>query len=113
MKSKQSRRTVPISRSQYAFAFGARTGVRRTLSPKHPLSSSHVAPPALWDLCPCGTRLSLGTKPCALGLCAFQIGTALQGGAAGTHESYCCTTLARRTIERGSNELCPKSGRRK
>ena len=39
MKSKHSRRTVPISRSQYAFAFGARTGVRNTLSPKEPLSS--------------------------------------------------------------------------
>jgi hypothetical protein len=40
MKSKHSRRTVPISRSQYAFAFGARTGVRRTLSPNELLSSS-------------------------------------------------------------------------
>jgi hypothetical protein len=40
MKSKHSRRTVPISRSQYAFAFGARTGVRNTLSPNELLSSS-------------------------------------------------------------------------
>ena len=30
MKSRHSRRTVPTSRSQYAFAFGARTGVRKT-----------------------------------------------------------------------------------
>jgi len=40
MKSRHSRRTVPTSRSQYAFAFGARTGVRKTLSPNELLSSS-------------------------------------------------------------------------
>ena len=34
MKSMHSRRSVPISRSQYAFAFGARTGVRKTFSSK-------------------------------------------------------------------------------
>ncbi len=40
MKSKHSRRTVPTSRSQFAFAFGARTGVRNTLSPNELLISS-------------------------------------------------------------------------
>ncbi len=40
MKYRHSRRSMPTGRSQYAFAFGACTGVRRTLSPKKPLSSS-------------------------------------------------------------------------
>src|SRR3977135_2462270 len=40
MKSRHLRRTVPTSRSQYAFAFGARTGVRNTRSPKEVWSSS-------------------------------------------------------------------------
>jgi hypothetical protein len=40
MKSRHSRRTVPTSRSQYAFVFGAGTGVRNTLSPNELFSSS-------------------------------------------------------------------------
>jgi len=40
MKSRHSRRTVPISRSQYAFACGDYGGVRTALSPNPCTSSS-------------------------------------------------------------------------
>ncbi len=40
MKSKHSRRIVPISLSQYALACGARTGVRKTFTPRLSVVSS-------------------------------------------------------------------------
>jgi hypothetical protein len=58
MKSKHSRRTVPMSLSQYAFACGAGTGVRRSRSPKVSLNSSSI--PQLLERPASGRMGSLG-----------------------------------------------------